>query len=304
MILSCSITSESGSHFGSDRNQAGFIEQKENSIVSANSHFSSCCAVFLLTGFLCMLPGQANPALERVDPAVIFLLNFNDQTLYPEISLGEVEPVQVSGSPVFAEGRFGKALLLGGPNGVQIQYRAFRNLDFSRPGALSFWMAPQQWLQPADVQERPYLRFFHLQGAGAGYVFLQRQGFVNRTSADGSISRRTDMFQAGCYSFAHMKNLLLGTYDSLHWKNGEWRFFVLNWSRDGLSLSVNGKSAAQAQFSRPITPEDFPESVKKPMVFRLGSGKSEETTLLDELVIYRRNLTEEEISSIYQAFLP
>lgn len=260
--------------------------------------------VLALAATLGLSPPPVNAGDKTIaatlDPDVVFHLSFDDETLYPDLSLGEVEPVKISGSQQFLPGHHGQALLLGGENGIKIDYQAARNLDVTVPGALSFWIAPHQWLNPADVKERPYLRFFHLQGAGAGYVFIQRQGFVNLTRPDGTLSRRTDMLQAGYYTLPGLKNLLVGAYNTLNWANGEWYLIVINWNRDRLILSINGKTASQANFSRPITSDDFPDTSKKPLTFTLGTGTSKETTLLDELIVYRRNLSEEEIHQLYQ----
>lgn len=246
------------------------------------------------------LAAAKNPLLAGLDREIIFSLNFDDATLYPEISLGEVEPAKLSGKPTFVAGRFGQALLLGGENGVRVHYPAWKNIDFSMPGAMSFWLAPEQWLQPGEVEERPYLRFFHLQGTGAGYIFIQRQGFIDKTLANGSLSKRGDMFQVGYYSFAKWKNQLLGAYNTINWPNGEWRFFVINWDRNRASLSINGKNSSQIQFNRPINKEDFPTAENPEFNFVIGNGKSQETSKLDELIVYRRNLAPEEVSQIYQ----
>lgn len=256
---------------------------------------------------LAAILGLAAPSAQTADhdiattlnPDVIFHLGFDDETLYPELSQGAVEPARITGSPQFRPGRRGQALLLGGESGIRADYLANGNLDLTVPGALTLWIAPHSWLKPADVQERPYLRFFHLQGAGSGYVFIQRQGFVNLTRPDGTLARRTDMLQAGYYALPGLKNLLAGAYGTQDWPDGEWRLIVINWNRDRLALSVNGKTTAQANFSRPITPDDFPDSTQKPLIFSLGSGSSRETTLVDELTIYRRNLTETEIRQLF-----
>ncbi|MFA6928798.1 MAG: LamG-like jellyroll fold domain-containing protein [Lentisphaeria bacterium] len=256
--------------------------------------------LLLLVNIILPMAAAENSALALLDREIIFSLNFDDGTLYPEMSLGEVEPANVSGNPIFVAGRFGQALLLGGENGVRVHYRAWKNIDFSMPGAMSFWLAPEQWLQPGEVDERPYLRFFHLQGTGAGYIFMQRQGFVNKTRTDGSISKRGDMFQVGYYSFSKWKNRLLGAYNTINWPKDEWRFFVVNWDRNSASLSINGKTCAQIQFARPIVNEDFPKPENPKFNFVIGNGTSQETTKLDELIIYRRNLAPEEIGQIYQ----
>ena len=264
--------------------------------------------MFLL-GFLMWLPIAAiageNPVFKWLNPEIIFCLSFDDETLLPDLSLGAVEPLSITGKASFVDGIYGKALLLGGDGGIQVKYHSACNVDLTRPGALSFWMAPEDWLQPGEeVKERPYLRFFHLQGAGAGYFFIQRQGFVNKTLPNGKLSKRSDMFQAGMYSFADWKNQLLGAYDTLNWQNGEWRFFVINWDRNGMSLHVNSKLKNQTRYSRVLDEKDFPDKKSPSAFFRIGTGKSRETTRLDDLIVYRRNLNEEEIRKLYQAGVP
>lgn len=244
----------------------------------------------------------ANPALEWLNPEIVFCLSFDDESLYPDLSLGDVEPLSSSGEPSFVDGLYGKALLLGGPNGIMVNYQAADNLELTKPGALSFWMTPEDWIQAdGEAKERPYLRFLHLQGVGAGYLFIQRQGFVNKTLADGKLSKRSDMFQVGIYSFKDWQKQLLGAYDTIKWEKGEWRLFVVNWDRNGMSLSINGKLITQTKYSRPLSEEDFPEPGSPKCLFRIGSGKSKETTRLDELIVYRRALSEAEMLKLYQA---
>jgi hypothetical protein len=258
-------------------------------------------SIFLL--FSVAVMAGTNPAVEFLDKDVGFYLHFNDGTLFPEMSIGQAEPVKVTGTPSFAEGRFGKALILGGEDGVTVEYKTFNNINFFLPGAMSFWMAPQKWLKRSEIDERGLLRFFNQRGAKGGAIFIQRQGFVYKTREDGTLARRNDMFQVGYYGFPNMGNTLARASNTLDWADNEWRFFVINWSRDRVSLNINGKPVHQVEFSRPVTNEDFPGDKDAGLVFTLSTAKSAETTLFDEFVIYRRPLDNSEIEKVYKASL-
>lgn len=288
-LFCCSISKTSVVKNGT----MGFTMVFNKKIVSLFTFiFCFFCTIFIFA--------EEASLLQAIDSAIIFQLNFNDGTLFPELSLGEVEPLSVKGTAEFLDGPFGKALLLGGQDGITLQYHALQNIDLSRNGALSFWLAPKDWIQAGEASSRPYIRFFNMNSAGAGYFFIQRQGFVNPTEKNGKSGRRGDMFQVGLYAFKDMKNALTGSHNTLNWKNGEWRHFVINWNRSGMTLSINGKSATQKQFSRALNNEDFKENQNKKIHFRIGYGKAKETSLFDELTIYKRNLNEDEIKFLYE----
>ena len=262
--------------------------------------------VILLLTLLLWVPmavtAGGNPALESLNAEIIFCLSFDDEAVLPDLSQGAAEPLKTTGQASFVDGVHGKALLLGGENGIDITYRSAGNLDLTKPGALSFWIAPDNWLQPSEeVKERPYLRFFQLQGTGAGHFFIQRMGFANKMQPDGKLLKRNDKFMAGLHAFADWKKqLLVLPHDTLKWKDGEWRFVVITWDRQSMNLIINGKVESQIHYPRVLDEKDFADE-KKTCSFRIGTGESKETTRLDEFIVYRRFLSEEEIQKLYQA---
>lgn len=242
---------------------------------------------------------EDRPGLHALNADIRFHLSFDDATLEADLAAGEHEPLAVEGEPRFEDGAFGKALILGGDDGVEIEYATPDNIDLSSPGAMSFWIAPRQWHQRDEVDQRPYLRMFNLRAAGRGHFFIQRQGFRYVTRDDGTLSRRHDRFQVGFYNLSDWDNVIHSSGVSRDWQARDWRLVVINWDRAGYAVSYNGESPSRREFPRSLDPDDFAPDSPPSDRFTLGHGSREETTLVDELTIYRRPLEPSEIAALY-----
>jgi len=82
-----------------------------------------------------------------------------------------------------------------------------------------------------------------------------------------------------------------------NWKNGEWRMLVSTWKPGSITNSVNGKKSISSSLKVLTSPPA--------QTFRIGTSEKEETyrILVDELVILKRALTDDEIMKLYDETL-
>lgn len=237
-----------------------------------------------------------NPGIERVNAAVVFYVSF-EHGADADMALGDAKCIAGEKLPRFAEGRFGRALLLGSGAG-NLKYQGKANLDFQHPGAFSFWIAPKRWIRREESSFRPLLRFITIPGRKRGSFIVQRQGFK---------PPRDDLLWAGFAAFPEkVDHVWCADYGTLKWKDGEWHFIAVNWDRRGLELSVDGTPFRRKDLPVPMD-QEYLFAQEEESIFSLGyarasgGGEDGEETLLDEFVIYRRPLSNEEVNDIYAA---
>lgn len=245
-----------------------------------------------------------NPAVEAFNDSIVFYLSFDEEILDADLAAGIAAPAGVQGTATFAPGVYGQALVMGGKNGPVIDYLTAGNIDFSAAGALSFWMAPLEWIQRADADRRGTLRFLSMQGVRRGGFFIQRQGFSYTTREDGSMSRRHDRFHVGLYNLPDWDNVMHSSHFSERWQPLDWKLIVVNWDRSGYAVSIDGTTPERREFSRFMDEGDFPPNQLsgRSSTFTLGYQDAHEFTLLDEFTVYRRPLTEAEIQKLYDFY--
>jgi len=254
---------------------------------------ATVCGTVLLGLAVCaaeqVRPG-ANPGIAILNSEITLYASFDTDTAVADLANGGTAPLKITGKMKTAPGRYGKAIVLGGPDPIGVHYPLFRNINLAAPGALSFWIAPQTWVRRGEAEERPYLFLLTTYGTKGGVIHIERMGFAANP-------KRDDVFISGYFGFPGMKNAMNGHYGTIDWEPGRWHLFVMNWDRNGCAASMDGGPLQRAEFSRPITAEDFPQEDRK-MAFVLGCG-GPETTLVDELVFYRRPLDETEIAALF-----
>ncbi len=233
-------------------------------------------------------PREENPALSLLNNAITFYAGFDAQLPAADLANGKAEPVSVAGKPVFLPGRFGQALLTGQKGGgAMVTYATPGNVDFTKPGALSFWAAPVKWIEPGEQPQRPYLHLLAVP-APRGALLIERMGFSLKP-------KRADRLLLGYFNMPELKTAMAG-YPTEQWKAGEWRLVVMNWDVNGFSASFNGAAPHRVEFSRRLKEGDFSTTGPKALV-QIGNTGSE-TTLIDELTFYNRPLRPEEIKAI------
>lgn len=272
--------------------------------------FALCLVIFAPLSVILVVeaasPGSSTTMVESLRDEVTFYLSFDQKRLVADLAAGDAEPAEIHGTPKFADGVHGHALVLGGENAVRAEFLPSGNIDFSVPGALSFWLAPLKWRQPGEVEERQTLGFLGLRGSSGGAFFIQRHGFKN----EGGRPIRNDAFQIGVYNLPDWENVIYSRaadrnrpHFTEQWEPLDWRLIVVNWDSNGYSVSIDADHAERRDYPRAISEIDFPNDLvgKRRGSFRLGGSPSLETTLIDEVTVYRRPLEGNEIQALYDA---
>ncbi len=229
-----------------------------------------------------------NAALSRFADSITFYADFNDAELAASMARGEAVPVRVRGEPRFEDGFFGRALLLGKGTDAVISYALRDNVDFTRPGTLSFWVCPVGW-DREQIGRRP---FFSINAAGnASLQFLRWGSMIGRNQ-----DRLRDAFFLFILNFRDMqapypRSGVSGLND------GMWHCVVITWDDDAISLYVDGVVSQRSEWSRPFDARDFPPEAD--LTLDLG-GAGIDNTLLDAFTVYDRRLSDDEIREIFQ----
>lgn len=225
----------------------------------------------------CARGGQASLldgelSLKDLNADVVFYISFDDESGEADMSTGE-NKATVDGKPVFETGVSGKAF-----RAATFRYEVDRNLQVDKPGALSFWLCPHEWVRG---DEEPLLPFFMTDYKGDGFLGIERQGQIIK---DGKLARAP-----GLLFWAHYFKDLPSVNGSTgcDWKDGEWHFIVLTWRGPKWEVWVDGKLQIPISLPRPIKQEELSK-------YFLLCGNA----LMDEFTIYRRPLTSEEIVRI------
>ena len=225
------------------------------------------------------------PAVRELMSAVTFYVSF-DEGLVPDLAAGQKYGPKVYGDhartrkqPALAEGLLGRALVLGTGSAA---YPTLGNAPLDSRGAIAFWVKPQEWKYDKDGN----CVFFY---AGRHFI-VERQGPL--PGPDGRPRRRATILCIGCAEGQKRSTSVM----SGDLKNGEWTFFVANWSWPRLELSINGAAPrAKATAGRP--PADAFRS------FSAGS-RGGSRALMDEFLVFKRPLTPAEIRDLYELLRP
>jgi hypothetical protein len=239
--------------------------------------------------------GQISEPLKKFnDKTLQFYLGFNQKTLNAEIASGQAEPLKLDGKPIFKKGVFGSAVFL---KKGRIAYKRMQNMPATdESGTICFWYYPVDWDLTSDAQANNII--FRSQYPYSG---LSRTGLKKRNGKITCFSGFT------YYLYREIdgtkKNYGLGLKDPMH--NKKWFFIALRWSKSKVTISVNAESPGgnsglnkTRNFLKPIgNKETLPEKkASAEFSFSMPSPG-----MLDEVMIFNRNLSGEELLTIYQA---
>jgi Concanavalin A-like lectin/glucanases superfamily len=224
----------------------------------------------------------ADDGLRALMDWVTFRLTFDGRDLVPDMAAGDPTFTQ-RGSPQFAAGVKGQALLAGGESGSAIYLREL-NAPLETRGGISVWLCPLEWT--------------HVNGGNTEFLmtanssfYLQRQGPMH--NAEGVMTRQ-EALQFLMLSEVTGNNCLAFGTDG--WPNGQWRLLVANWSWPTMSFSLDGGEFQSVSVKQNPTAANFG-------AIAVGSSGGEKT-LVDELTIYRRPLTLDEVRHLYEVLKP
>ena len=214
--------------------------------------------------------------------ALRFELDFDRSDTRAGIAEGSPDTIQVFGTVSLRDGLHGKALFCG-EGGAKLRFAAAGNLNFDKPGSLSFWFFPLDW----DADHR-YRCFFFGTESSQGYFGLQQ---ANDPKDIKPYDR--DLHLLILYS----KTLPSTTINMPPLgKNalGKWHLIALNWDANSVAISIDGQDFSAWQLKGKLDRAAIPSNH-----FSIGSDQHW-NYLLDEFRIYSRKLSSQEARDIYQ----
>jgi len=223
------------------------------------------------------------PELARLMDAVTFHVSFDRDSMVPDMAEGPAWTPKLSGSydksspgPQFAAGLIGRALVLGSGRAA---YPRPGNVPLEQRGAVAFWIKPQGWTRPSDRN----VTFVMTSNAT---FYLQRQGPM--LGPDNKVLRHE-----GIQYLARDGDRLANVTGDHEWANDRWYLVVANWSWPAFELSINARPFA----GKALT------GVPKESLFAdlaVGDAGASPRGLLDELFVFRRPLTIEEVQLLWK----
>jgi hypothetical protein len=224
---------------------------------------------------------QQVPHISELDPlmdCVTFHVSFDGGKFAPDVAAGSGDG-KLSGKLAFAPGVSGQAAVIG-KGGAGALFPRAGNFPATRRGAITMWVCPQEWNHREDDN------IVFLMTSNASF-YLQRQGPLYKP--DGQ-PRRHEALQFLCLS--KITGNAGATHNCSGWKNGEWHFLAANWQWPVMEFSLDGGPFDAAAVVRPPTEQTFGDLI-------IGAQHGPRT-LLDEVTIYRRTLTETEARLLWQ----
>ena len=217
-----------------------------------------------------------------------------DRGAAADLAAGEPKATRSRGEVLLERGRVERALLLGlRGGGGEIAYATAGNLDLAHPGALSFWIRAVAWQGKAAAGESGYVRFLRIPGVGRSVFVVERD--VRQPGSD------QEKFIIGFFDLSGGEKHYLSLRAGPRWTPEAWHLIVVAWDAVGFAVSVDG-----GPFTRKAVPSgriradfgDLPAGATW-----LVGDETRESTLLDELTIYARQLSDEEARRLYDAGL-
>lgn len=228
----------------------------------------------------------AGPAAPPAVPqdGLLFHASF-DAGVKADTAAGNPDP-KVVGNVKLIEGVHGKAVMGGDSFVTALQYENAGNFQIEK-GTVSFWIKPIDWLG-----ERGKAKFFNLfmQGNGSG------QGYFGIEMARFNQPRPNLLFY--CLNYSNREKAFTNDAESMEWPNDQWHQVVLTWDDRQFKMFVDGEVSGTAQLTSPLTKEDLHSTA-----FQFF-GDGEEHTALDEVRVWNRPLSAEEVASLFKSEKP
>ncbi|MCD6350767.1 MAG: LamG domain-containing protein, partial [Armatimonadetes bacterium] len=186
-------------------------------------------------------------------------------------------PVKVEGRASFQPGVVGQALVCG-EGGAQLQIRRQGNVN-PAAGTVSLWVKPLDW-KPDDGK-------FHVffEGKGPGWLLVYKYY---------SAPARVLLLLSDNVK-EHGWQLVAGKIED--WQPGQWHHVAAAWDLRQARLYLDGKLVS--------TMDHPPVPAVESETFNLGDApwhiKRQAQSLLDEVYVFSRPLTDDEIAALYQA---
>lgn len=224
---------------------------------------------------------QVNPVMEKYADSISFYVNFDDDTVNPAMAGGEKILKMPPKDTGFAPGLFGKGLRFG-----RASYHCPGNMDFSKPGTLVYWMSPAaDW--PAEGKY-PYLfPLIAFPGGGSKIVQGRQNGDYGKTRVYVNVETpdRKDWISNG-----------ISGGSGPEWTKGSWHMITFTWTPQSVGISIDGKPVHETTLKHPLANSEGDWF----MFTTQFKDEGEHQTMIDEIMIFNRKLTDEELKNLYE----
>lgn len=227
-------------------------------------------------------PWLSDPLLRSLAERITFQVTFEGDSMVPVMAAGDWQ-TNISGTPIFTDGPWGRCLQAGGGSAVATYPRG-PNASLATMGAVSLWICPVEWTR-VNGGNTVFTK------CTASRFYVQRQGPAHND--EGVVTRHENLQFLMLGEVTGNKGLSLST---VNWPNGKWRLVVANWCMPTISLSVDGGEFMTTTV-RAVPDDAYFGNL-------MVGGVNGEVTLLDEVTFYRRPLTRQEAQRLYEVFKP
>ena len=158
------------------------------------------------------------------------------------------------------------------------------------------WIQPVKWKRGEELPKDPeredghrlvtYSVFFMTPYSGSGYMGLERM-----TSVYLQGDNAKDFFLFWSALFPKVQNA--STSARFLWPAGEWHHVALTWKGQEITLYLDGERACCVPLKGKIDVQ--------PATFIVG-GSGADPTLIDEVAIYSRALSEKDVKDLFTSF--
>ena len=235
----------------------------------------------------CSLLAQKPPSMPKFEEDVSFYISFDDETANADITLGCEKPISVFGNKKgkYGDGIRGRALLCG-QHGSKIRFYRKDNLNFDNPGTLIFFYRGAF----KSLKSGPRVFFWGIE-SNQGYVGQQLANDPKKICPC-----KRDLHSMFLYG-KRIKNKTLVTKLSGGEASCEkWHMLSFSWAPGQISVKYDNEPEKSYPVPFDLTEADFPA-----VSFSIGSNVHWEY-YLDEFTVYRRRLSDAELSEIYKYY--
>lgn len=247
-----------------------------------------CLIAFCLFSImhLSALSGSPLPSGRETQIAgddITFELDFDDGSTIADLACGKAKTISISGTVKFVEGIRGNALFCG-EGGAKLVYSMPGNLDFDKPGSVSFWFYPEKW----NSRENESRAFFFGTECSKGFLGIQVDNSPKGTCPlDRQLTLLLLYFSEIPTAVLYLPPIGVAGAD-------KWHLLVMAWTQDTIYMSMDGKFYFTGKLAGKLRNELFPGKT-----FSLGT-ESSHTYRLDEFKIYSKKLDEREVQKLWE----
>ncbi len=243
-------------------------------------------ALFLAAALCCAVPQSA----WSIPPGLLFHLSFDKLNTKADFAAGDPEPTEEINLEIRSvEGVKGAGLLQ--KHGERCSYQVPGNLDASQ-GSYSVWVKPLNW----DGHSGKFRHFLTITGVDNYRMLLY-------------------LYPIGDEAVINYIQINAKTPEEATWRagapvdilqQGKWTHLVSTWDAHSVRVYANGKRVGEGLVSSPLPKADTGLFTVCPIEFWKHPRWSdpEEQTICDEVRVFDRALTDDEVLDLYAAEAP